>query len=259
MFLIIVSIPFVPVQAQSQLGIGQAVSTLRDAGGVLYGDQKRWSTFFDDFYLFNTSSWDTTAVANSASAISVVDSLFGGNLKVTLPAIMGQGVNLQTNFLPVRLNGSLSKPDSNGVFIEFESKVKFNNVGETEFLTGLAIENESILAAQAYGLYFVKYDWTKSGKAKAGATLYAKEIKATQAASDSASCGTISNNTWYRLKITYNGKHARFYVNDVVKATLTTAANQPVGVCLKPTFECTDGDSVATYAYIDYMKVRQRR
>ncbi len=219
-------------------------------------DPGTWAVFFDDFMEAPQSTvWDTTSVVvDAGSGVAIVDSTqYAGMLKWSLGAATKgilNAMNLQTANVPFRVNGSV-KPDSATTTIEFETHLLVKTILQTNIFAGLTIEDEALYSANSYGFLFEKRDNS--------ATLYAKEIKANQAACDSASCGTVASNTWYKLNIVWNGKAARFYVNGVLKATLTTAANQPLGTKVKPTIEIAQGDSLEQIAYVDYIWAKQRR
>lgn len=220
-------------------------------------DPSKYAVFMDDFFQFpQAAMWDTTSVVvDAGSLVETVDSLgVPGCLKITLGADnkgILNGMNIQTSTAPFKIIGSPANPDTTNVAITYEAKVMFNNATQSEIYAGLTIEDEALNTGHSYGLLFVKHDNST--------TLYAKEIKANTSAMDSASCGTVANRTWYRLRIEWNGASAKYYVNDVYKQTLSTVANQPVGVHLKPTLEFAAGDSVQSFAYVDYVYTKQRR
>jgi hypothetical protein len=231
-------------------------------------DPGTYAEFFDDFYEFPviaaTAKWDTTAiVVDATGAVAIIDSLAApGVLKIAMGNTSkgpDNGMNLQTNYCLFRLNGSPAKPDSATVPLVYETRVKLSSVAPVNMFAGLTIEDESLVTGQTYGIFFVKHDNSPNTLPAATSILWAKEIKASVTAMDSASCGTISSDTWYRLKIVWNGASAKFYVNDVYKTVLSTVANQPVGVKLKPTFEVSEGDSALGYAYLDYIWAKQKR
>lgn len=219
-------------------------------------DPGTYAEFRDDFFEFPQATLfdSTSVVVDAGSLIAVVDSLgIPGCLKWTLGNTSKgplNGMNLQTVQSPFRLTASPANPDSVTVPLEFETRFMVDNATQTQIHIGLSIEDEDLLA-QTYSLIMQKLDNTT--------TAYAKAIRANSAASDSASMGVLANRTWYRLKIVWNGASARFYLNDVLKATLSTAANFPYGVHLKPTIQIAGGDSVIHYAYVDYVWARQKR
>jgi hypothetical protein len=219
-------------------------------------DPGYYAEFRDDFWEFNTGIWDSTSVVvDAGGAVATVDSLqYPGVLKISAgQASKGilNGINVQTNQAPFYC-APVTRSDSATVPLEFEIKMMVKNATQMEFRAGLTIEDEVLTTGQTYGIFFVKHDNSTA--------LRGKEIKANEAATDStASLATLSNSTWYKLKIAWSGNAARFYVDDVLKATLSTAANRPTGVKLKPTFEFASGDSTVQYAYVDYVWVKQRR
>ncbi len=249
-------------------GVQPSVRDLFTESRYMPIDPGTYASFIDDFYEFPQATvWDTTSiVVEKGSIFSTVDSLSAwGNLKVTYgTASKGpfDGANLSMTNAPFRLQFSPAKPDSISVPLEFEARVMFNNVLQSNFIIGLAEQQATLTAGliknQATGVYFVKY-------AGAGVTatnavkVWGKAIKATQAAADSAAVlTTMARQTWYRLKIVWNGKSARFYVNDVYGGVVSTTANLPAGK-LRPVFEVCAGDSVSNVAYIDYISVKQKR
>lgn len=248
-----VSIAWLPVGTGIQPALRDIIAELK----YTPNDPGKYAEFRDDFFEFPEATvWDTTSVVvDAGSLVAMVDSLgIPGCLKITLGANSKgpiNGMNIQTVQAPFKLIGSPGKPDSLTVPIEFETKLMVNNATQSEIFAGLTIEDQSLSTGQTYGIFFKKKDNSTS--------IYGKEIKATEAAMDSVSCGTIANRTWYRLKFTWNGNAARFYINDVYKGAVSTAANQPVGTHLKPTIEISQGDSTASYAYIDYVWVKQKR
>jgi len=257
------SAPPAGTQVNNDMALGRMLNN-----GVLYPNPARYHILFDDFNSFTGDAtgalWDTTSVVVDAGASAVVsDSLTGGLLKITFPVAASKGpnngMNIQPNYAPLKLLGSPGNPDSATVPLEFECRFMLNTITEPYLYAGLTIDDASLVTGNAKGLFFVKHDCTQSGAVATTAVLWAKEINANTSAMDSASCGVITGRTWYRLKIIWNGAKARYFVNDVLKATLSTTANQPVGVNLKPTFEVAQGDSVVNYAYLDYIKVSQRR
>lgn len=258
------TVAWIPIGQGIQPSVRDQITELR----YMPEDPGTYAEFMDDFYEFPVSAatalWDTTSiVVDAGSLVACVDSLAApGILKITLGNTSkgpDNGINLQTNYCNFRLNASPAKPDSATVPLIFETKIKLSSVGEAYMYAGLTIEDETLVTGQTYGIFFVKHDNHTSGMAAATSILWAKEIKASVTAMDSASCGTISNNTWYRLKIVWNGSSARFYINDVYKTVLSTTANQPIGVKLKPTLEFAEGDSTLCYAYVDYVWAKQKR
>lgn len=259
-----ITIAWIPIGTGIAPVIRDQLSELR----YMPDDPGTYAEFREEFWEFpvisTTGVWDSTSIAVDAGSLgATVDSLnTPGILKITIGNTSkgpNNGWNLQTNSAPFRINASPAKPDSATVPIEYECRVKFSSVGEAYLYAGLTIEDETLVTGQTYGIFFVKHDNHTSGQAAATSILWAKEIKDSVSHMDSASCGTISNNTWYRLKIVWNGKAAKFYVNDVYKTVLSTTANQPIGVNLKPTLEVAEGDSTLCYAYCDYIWAKQKR
>lgn len=216
-------------------------------------DRSTHGELFDDFIYLNTTMWDTTAVVSTdgGAEAAIVDSLSAvGVLKISLPAFKGEGMNIQTEQKPVKIIRA-SKPDSSGVETEFECRFMATDISQYTLLTGVCSNDTNLYGGQANGIYFIKHDGSS--------TLYGKEIKTNASLADTVSLGTLSNKTWYKLKLVWNGASTAFYVNDVYKGRVSTAANQPIGLNLMPSFECANGDSTVDYTYLDYMRVRQRR
>jgi len=240
-----------PIGSGIQPAVRELITEIRD-----HIDPGTYAEFRDDFYEFPQATvWDTTSVVvDAGSLVAVVDSLgIPGALKWTLGNTSKgpmNGMNLQTVQAPFRMTASPANPDSATVPLEFETKFMVDNATQTQIHAGWTIEDES-LGDNTYAVMLVKYDNTT--------TAYAKAIKATTGAMDSTSLGALANRTWYRLKIVWNGASAKFYLNGVLKATLSTAANFPTGVHLKPTIQIAGGDSVIHYSYIDYVWARQKR
>ncbi len=249
-------------------GVQPATRDLFTESRYMPVDPGKYAMFIDDFYEFPQATlWDTTSiVVAKGSTFSIVDSLTTwGNLKINYGTnAQGpfEGANLTMLNAPFRLQFSPGKPDSVSVPLEFEARVMFNNVLQSRFIIGLvaqqATASTGLIMNQATGLYFVKY--AGSGVTAANAVkIYAKAINANQAASDSVLVFTTSvRQTWYRLKIVWNGKSAKFYVNDVYANVLSTTANFPTAH-LHPAIEVCAGDSVANFAYLDYVWVKQKR
>lgn len=216
-----------------------------------------YATWTEEFIEFPRAALlDTTSVVvDIGSIVSIKDTLgVFGLLKFELGlAAKGilNGMNLQTTNAPLKLIASPANPDSDTVLMSYQARVMMDQATQSELYAGLTIEDESLSTGQTYGMFFVKHDNST--------TIYAKEIKASVAAMDSVDCGTFAADTWYDLRIDWNGASARFYINDVKKATLTTTANQPIGSQLKPTIEMCSGDSTVVFGYLDLLYARQRR
>ena len=238
-----------PAETQSQLSI-QTAANLINRFGVLYPDEVKYNTVFDDFNWFNSALWDTTSkVTATGSAFAVVDSSTGGLLKMSIGAIKGDAANIQQINLPFLPVFSSSRADSSTVELVYEARFMVSEKTQSVIVAGLCAEDEDLAGAVANGIYFWKPDQTDS--------LYVSAEKATTGVFKYAGVA-IANRTMVRLKIVWNGARARFYVNDVYKTYISTAANIPV-VSLKPSFEVACGDSVAHFAYLDYIKVMQKR
>jgi len=216
-------------------------------------DHSTHGELFDDFIYLNTTLWDTTAVVSTdgGASAAVLDSLSAlGVLKISLPAFKGEGMNIQTESKPVKIIRA-SKPDSSGVETEYECRFKATDISQYTLLAGICSNDTNLYGGQSNGIYFIKHDGST--------TLYGKEIKTNESLADTVSLGTVANNTWYRLKLVWNGASVAFYVNDIYKGRTSTSTKQPVGLNLMPSFECANGDSTVDYTYLDYVRVRQRR
>jgi len=238
-----------PVESQDRWS-QQVASTLVNSKGILFFDAKNYNTFFDDFNFFNASLWDTTSVVDSrGSAFAVVDSATGGLLKISIGAFKNDAANVQSINAPFKLGFSPGRPDSSTVETVFEARFMVSEKTQSVIVAGLCAEDEDLAGAVQDGIYFWKPDQTDS--------LYVSAEKAGTGVFKYAGVA-VANRTMVRLKIEWNGSRARFYVNDVYKTYISTTANIPV-VNLKPSFEVACGDSVAHFAYLDYILARQKR
>ncbi len=243
-----------PLFAEVWSPIGRGIqpetrSILDESRGII--DQRTFATFVDDFYRLNTSAWDTTSVRGLGGGVAaVVDSGDApGNMKISLLPIKGSAMSIKTVNSNYRLNAS-SRPDSATAQLEYSARFKTTDLSETIIYAGFHVTGTNG-ATTAHKLTFVKHDGSS--------TLYGLEQKTSVGTADSVSLGSLSDDTWYNLRLLWNGSSVTWYVNDVQKARTSTAANQPRGVNLRPLFETTAGDSTTQFTYLDYIWARQRR
>lgn len=217
-------------------------------------DQRTFATFIDDFYRLNTSAIDTTSkshVQNGAAVAAVVDSGdVPGILKITTVPVEGATMNIQLVNANFRVNKA-SRADSTSVQLEYAVRVKALDMTQYTLLAGLCVNDTNLSGGTSDSIVFVKYDGST--------TVWGREQKTNSATADSVNLGTLSADTWYDLRLVWNGSSVGYYVNGVLKGRTSTAANQPTGVALIPSFECTAGEGVIKYTYLDYIYARQRR
>ncbi len=254
MMLIIVSVmlllyAIVPgVQAQ-RLTIPQQ-KTLSER--VLMPDLKYDSIYYDDFVIFNTAITDTLSLNTAAgTTTAILDSLTGGIMKISPGASAeDDGMNISGKFATFKVVHSPGNPDSAGVELIYEVSFMVTEEDECMINAGLGIEdNEWHTGSIQDAIYFLKPDGTDS--------LYI--------ASDKGGVGTFTYSgmpivplTWYRMKIVWNGRTARFFVNEQFKGYIVTVAQLPV-VNVKPTFEYAAGSIGVFHCYLDYMLAKQAR
>jgi hypothetical protein len=239
-----------PAESQNDPATIQRVMTLVNTQGILYPDQNKYNTLFDDFQWFNSALWDTTSKVQAAgTAFSVVDSLQNGLLKLAVGATKLDAGNVQSTNAPFRLVYSPSRPDSSGVALEFETRFMISEKTQSFVFAGLGVEDEDWRGGIADAVYFYKPDGTDS--------LYVYATKSSTATFKYAGVA-LANRTMVRLRIVWTGVRANFYVNDEYKTYISTSVNLPTAN-LKPSFEYAAGDSVAHFAYLDYLKVVQKK
>lgn len=230
------------------------------AQGVLQTEPQYWHVLFDDFDGFPaqtaTSVWDSSLVRSDANVatMAMLDSLGGGLLKITLPTNgKSNGMHLQANFMSFPLRRSWGNPDSIQVPMVYETRFMTREATQIQIVAGMTIE-ASDFGATVDGIVFSKDD-------QAATLTGIIRFAAGDSSYSTASLGTISKDTWYILRIEWNGRYARFYVNGVQKGQLNTRQyDSTFGANgFKPTFYVSAGDSVAHSVYLDYIKAKQRR
>ena len=244
--------PHVSAEVWTPLGRGIPPETrniIKESRGVI--DQSDFATYIDDFYRLNTSNLDTTSVRGLGGAVAaIVDSGDApGILKISLRAIKGSAMNIKTVNSGWRLNGA-ARADSATVQLEYAVRFKTTDVSQMGIIGGFHI-NGTNGTDTGDKITFVTHDES--------AILYGLEQKTSVGTADSLSLGTLVDDTWYNLRLCWNGSSVAWYVNDVYKGRTSTSANQPRGINLRPLFEVTAGDSSTQYTYLDYLFARQRR
>lgn len=212
-----------------------------------------YALWIDDFWVLSTTYIDTACVvADHGTTAAIVDSLDKpGILKISLPAYRGNGMNVQGKNANFRMNGSPANPDSVTVAMDYECLFSISvNTTQYTLFAGLSVPATNYSSSVTNAVMFKKRDNTDS--------LFIFEKDADSV--DSSFVDTLDDVTdWHRLGIVWNGSAAKAYVDGVYKTYVATAANQPTGVNLTPSFEVVAGDSTARYVYLDYIWTRQKR
>lgn len=236
-----------PIGPRVQPAVRTLLEEIRD-----FIDPADYAVFTYDFFEDPpTTVFDTTSVVNDhGSSGAIVDSLNKpGVYKISPVAEKLNGMNIQTVNAPFRVNAAPANPDSETVFLEYEVLFYTTDATQCDISAGLLATDTNISTGFPAGFGFVKHDGVDS--------IYIKEADSNS--SDSVYVADLADGTWIRLKAVWNGAGVNAYVDGQYKNRVSTSANQPTGVNLKPSFEVVEGDSTTSYTYLDYIWARQRR
>ncbi len=214
----------------------------------------RYHVWHDDFDNFEADQWVSTIVQlGSGSASQAISNADGGVLLITNDNADNDGVFMQW-----------SGDDASGVVetwkfeagkqLWFESKLKVNEIIQSDFVMGLQITDTSPLAVTD-GVYFRKDD---------GDTNLDCVVIKGSAATTKTVTGALVADTFVTLGFYYNGKTGddgavEFYVNDALQAS-AVVTNLPTTEELTISFGIQQGEAtnVKTMA-VDWITVVKER
>ena len=168
--------------------------------------------YIDDFTSFPVDdttgdpvAWTSTMVeAGSGNTTIASTDKSGGAVIITTAGNEDDGLNMQ-------LNGESFKTDSNELY--FYTKLKINDVDQTDLFVGLAVTDTTLLGGVANAIYFESVDGSASLSA-------VTESGSTETQSDSV--GTLVDDTDIELEFYYNGSNVEFFVDGSSVATSST-------------------------------------
>jgi hypothetical protein len=205
----------------------------------------------EDFVYWNTddTTGDSTAYTQTVVEVGAGDSTAvlstgnGGNLLITAAANENDGLQLQSkNATAFQLNGLLP--------CYFGIKFQAGDVDQSDFLVGLAVQDTTVIAAVADGLYFRSVD--------AAATVqFILEKNSLEASTDVA---TMTDATDITLEYYFDGVNTTAYVDGTQQAQVAfTSTNHPDDVSLTPTIAFLTGEAVANTMTVSWMRAIQLR
>lgn len=215
------------------------------------GNPRKWAVFMEDFLAYEIAQ----AAGNpyTLTATNCVDTITGpcGLLVLTLGGADNDVGQLQLTETPFATNSKR---------LYFEAKVKLTlassgTIAANELFIGLASEQTTTNFMNAGGtaltadncIGFVKYD--------AGAAASAVHRKSDVEASDTG-VWTPTDGTYATLGFYYDGAQTKFYVDGVLRATLT--GSEPTAD-LTPTLYVKAGEAKANVLSCDYILVAAER
>jgi hypothetical protein len=218
--------------------------------GYQYGRPFIYTEYKTDFLQFITDEWTSTLVEGGAgeSTITLAD-LAHGNLLLTCDANENDGINLQ-------LGGTAEGETTGESFaavasknLYFETRLKLNDVTQTDFFVGLHVEDTAIIASK--GSDYIGF------RSDDGDALLDAETSASSSASDTASLATLVDDTFVKLGFRITGtSKIEYWVDDTLTATITS--DIPTAL-MKLSIAVLTGEAVANTMHVDYVFIAQER
>lgn len=200
--------------------------------------------YVNDFVLsgaYLATDWTITALAGT-NTIAVDTDDPNGILVLTTGATEDNGSAYQQKIEAYRLAANKA--------FEFETRIKINDVTQTDFVIGLQITDTTPFAVSD-GVWF--------GSDDGDALLDFHSAKAS-VQSDTLGLATLVDDTWVKLGFYWDGvdTHIQVFINDVrVGAVLFATYGPTTELCISIAF--TTGEAVANTMLIDYLRVCQQR
>ncbi|MFW9927778.1 MAG: hypothetical protein ACFFD1_00115 [Candidatus Thorarchaeota archaeon] len=216
-----------------------------------FGNPRKWATFMDDFVAYDLGQ----AAGNpyTFTQTNCTDSIAGptGVVVLTLGGADNDSGQLQLTTGPFQTN-------SKRLF--FEAKVKLElasggTIAANEMVIGLASLQTTTNFMAADGLSMTADDFLGFRKFDGDAALDAI-MRENDSESTDDSVWTPVDDTFATLSIYYTGSEARFYVDNVLKATITGSDTVSV---VAPVLYIKAGEAKANVLHCDYILVAAER
>jgi hypothetical protein len=204
------------------------------------------SMYKNDFHSWIADEWTVTEVGTS---LQVLTDQRGGVLRLTSGGTEDNGNNLQ-------LGGSADGETVGECFapasatnLWLEARIKSDDVTQHDFFVGISVEDTAILATPGQALIGFRTD---DGDASLDFVSRAGSVS-----SEASAISTLANDTWIKIgfKVT-NTEKIECYVNDVLKATVTTTIPTEL---MKLSIAQLTGEGNAASLDVDYIVCAQDR
>ena len=203
------------------------------------------SGYFNDFHSWVSDAWSATEVGTSLQYIA---DLRNGVLRLTSGGSENDGTQLQLGGTgDSETTGESFAPAANKN-LWFQTYIKSDDVTQHDLFFGLHVQDTAVIAS--LGADYIGF-MTDDGDALLDVRSSASSVISTE-----AGVHTLVNDIYVKLgfKVTGTTK-IEFYVNDVLKSTLTTV---PTGL-MRLTMAHLTGDGSANSVDIDYIACFQDR
>ena len=203
--------------------------------------------YFNDFVSWVPDEWTNTEVGTSLQNLK--DEAHGV-LDLTSGATENDGNNLQLGGTGDTETTGESFLPAAGRTIWFETRVKYDDETQSDFLLGLSKQDTTAIDT-VVGIFFRKDD--------GDALIDAVTSSASTTASTDLGVKTLAVNTYVRLGFKVFGlDKVEFYIDDVKVATHSTVANIPAEA-MKLTMVALTGEGNAATLSVDYIACYQTR